>query len=92
MAVVQKNRYRQLAPGCGENEIGHVVAVDIACRDLQSACGSDDADGMQTDSGQMKLNPVVCKRQIATPGLDDRQIRPQVAVKIRKGKGSIGRN
>jgi len=92
VAVVQQYRHRQLAPGCGENEIRHVIAVDVACRDLQSACGSDDADGMQTGSGQMKLNPVVCKRQVAAPGLDDRQIRPQVAVKIRKGKGSIGQN
>ena len=87
MAVVQQYRHRQLAPGCGEHEIGRMVAVDIARGDLQPACRSDDANGMGTNSGQMKLNPIICERRIAAAGLNDGQIRPQVAVKVRKGKG-----
>lgn len=92
MAVVQKNGHGQLAPGCGEHEIGRMVAVDIARGDLQPACRSDDANGMGTNSGQMKLNPIICERRIAAAGLNDGQIRPQVAVKVRKGKGSVERN
>jgi hypothetical protein len=47
---------------------------------------------MGTNSGQMKLNPIICERRIAAAGLNDGQIRPQVAVKVRKGKGSVERN
>ena len=92
MAVVQKNGHGQLAPGCGEHEIGRMVAVDIARGDLQSAGRSDDANGTGTSSGQLKLNPIICERRIAAAGLNDGQIRPQVAVEVRKGKGSVRRN
>jgi hypothetical protein len=69
-----------------------MVAVDIARGNLQSARRSDDANGMGANSGQMKLNPIVCERRIAAAGLNDGQIRPEVAVKVRKGKRSVGRN
>ena len=92
MAIVQKNGHGLLAPGCGEHQIGCMVAVDIARGDLQSACRSDDANRMGTNSGQMKLNPIICERRITAAGLNDGQIRTQVAVKVRKGKGSGERN
>jgi len=59
VSVVKKNCHRFSRPGCCEDEVKGVIAIDIARNDLEAANRRVDLKYLTACSGELKLNPIV---------------------------------
>ncbi len=82
MAVIEKNRHGLLKPRAGQNQIKGMVAVDVACHDLQATRRGDDQNPLALASRNLQPNPVVCLESITSPGFDIRKVGTAIAVQV----------
>jgi len=86
VAVIEKNRDGLPQPGCGQDQIKSIITVHIAHGDLQATGRSDNENRLSPSRAELKLDPVVCKRGVASPDLNSSEVRAAVPIKVGEGK------
>ena len=59
VSVVKKNCHWFSRPGCCEDQVKGVIAIDIARNDLETAYWRVDLKYLTAGPGELKLNPIV---------------------------------